>query len=113
MRQQLGKMKSDGIEARRVIKQKLGKPCGNSIIIEWPIKKGGEEGISTDPFHRRPRMKNSKLSRPIPPSLYKTIKTNYNFESYSFSFLHDRVRKLRFLAESSNSLTRASTYPGR
>lgn len=46
MRQQVGKMKSDGIEARRVIKQKLGKPCGNSIIIEWPIKKGGERGIS-------------------------------------------------------------------
>lgn len=53
MRQQLGKMKSDGIEARRVIKQKLGKPCGNSIIIEWPIKKGGGgrgdfDAVSTD-----------------------------------------------------------------
>lgn len=51
MRQQLGKMKSDGIEARRVIKQKLGKPCGNSIIIEWPIKKGGGGGGDFDrPF---------------------------------------------------------------
>lgn len=50
MRQQVGKMKSNGIEARRVIKQKLGKPCGNSIIIEWPIKKGGGGGDFDRPF---------------------------------------------------------------